>query len=208
MQIDHLLIAVKDLDDTARELEARYGLRSVSGGRHPGWGTANRIVPLGDAYLELIAVVDRSEAAASFVGRWVLAAEPEMPKLFAWCARTDDLADVAARLGLRVDDGSRETPDGQILRWRIAGIENAAAEPALPFFIEWGPGTPHPGHAAASEQRIAEVRLRADKARLYEWLGVQDLSIRIDEGEPALTGVVISGPGGELTLSRDSLTAD
>ena len=63
LQIDHVLIAVADLADVAREIEARYGLASVEGGRHPGWGTANRIVPLGETYLELIAVVDEAEAA-------------------------------------------------------------------------------------------------------------------------------------------------
>src|SRR6476469_4083347 len=53
------MIAVTDLDAAGREFEARHRLASVAGGRHPGWGTANRIVPLGDAYLELVAIVDR-----------------------------------------------------------------------------------------------------------------------------------------------------
>jgi hypothetical protein len=43
-------------------MEGRYGLASIEGGRHPGWGTANRIIPLGDAYIELVTVVDDEEA--------------------------------------------------------------------------------------------------------------------------------------------------
>ncbi len=58
MQLDHILIAVTDLAAAAEELEARYGLASVAGGRHPSWGTANRIVPLAETYLELVAVID------------------------------------------------------------------------------------------------------------------------------------------------------
>ncbi len=42
-----MLIGVADLAAAALELEAHCGLASVEGGRHPGWGTANRIVPLG-----------------------------------------------------------------------------------------------------------------------------------------------------------------
>jgi hypothetical protein len=51
LELDHVLIAVSDLAAAAREIEVRYGLVSIEGGRHPGWGTANRIVPLGETYL-------------------------------------------------------------------------------------------------------------------------------------------------------------
>ena len=32
-----------------------------------------------------------------------------------------------------------------MLRWRLAGMEQAIADPALPYFIEWGDATPLPG---------------------------------------------------------------
>ena len=53
MELDHVLVAVDDLEAAAKEVEQRYGLASVEGGRHRGLGTANRIVPLGVTYLEL-----------------------------------------------------------------------------------------------------------------------------------------------------------
>jgi Glyoxalase-like domain len=71
LELDHVLIAVADLNGAARDLESRHGLASVERGRHAGWGTANRIVPLGETYLELITVVDEAEAAASAFGRWI-----------------------------------------------------------------------------------------------------------------------------------------
>jgi hypothetical protein len=43
---------------------------------------------------------------------------------------------------LTIADGSRARPDGTVLRWRMAGLERSAEEPSLPFFIEWGAGTP------------------------------------------------------------------
>jgi Glyoxalase-like domain len=59
LELDHVLIAVANLNGAARDLESRHGLASVEGGRHAGWGTATRIVPLGETYLEVIWALDR-----------------------------------------------------------------------------------------------------------------------------------------------------
>jgi hypothetical protein len=56
--VDHIVYAVDDLEAAAERLRREFGFASVVGGRHPGWGTANRIVPLGREYVELVAVVD------------------------------------------------------------------------------------------------------------------------------------------------------
>ena len=109
MEIDHVLIAVTDLAVASRELEEHHGLASIEGGRHPGWGTANRIVPLGDTYLELAAVVDKNVAVQTAFGRWV-AGEDSQPRLLGWAVRTDDLEPVARRLNLNIEDGSRTHP--------------------------------------------------------------------------------------------------
>ena len=58
-ELDHVLVAVTDLAAAARAIEDEHGLRAEEGGRHPGWGTAICIVPLGDAYLELVTAVDQ-----------------------------------------------------------------------------------------------------------------------------------------------------
>ena len=123
-----MLIAVPDLAAAARDFEERYGLSSVEGGRHAGWGTANRIVPLGDAYVELITVVDEPEAAESAFGRWVAAGIRSGPgRPLGWVARTDRLDEVAERLGLSSSAGSRAGTDGRVLSWRLAGVEAAAS---------------------------------------------------------------------------------
>ena len=136
-----------DLAAASREIESRYGLASIEGGRHGDWGTANRIVPLGEAYLELVSVVDEAQAARSPFGSWVAEAQSALTHPLGWAVRTDKLEAVARRLSLAVSVGSRAGGSGQVLRWRFAGLEQAAAEPSLPFFIEWGQGTPHPGRA-------------------------------------------------------------
>ncbi len=204
MEIDHVLIAVADLADAARELETRHGLASAEGGRHPAWGTANRIVPLGDSYLELVAVVDAAKAADSIFGRWVAARASTTARPLGWAVRTHRLDEIALRLGLTVHPGSRATPAGDLLRWRGAGIDQAAAEPSLPFFIEWGPQTQHPGRVGAPHSvgsaRIARLVLDGDAERVATWLGAHQLPIVVRPGIPAVTAIHIATGAGEIVL--------
>jgi hypothetical protein len=201
VRVDHVLIAAADLGRAAEKVEARHGLVALQGGRHPGWGTANRIVPLGDAYLELVAVADDDEAAASPFGRWVAGAPSGRP--LGWAVRTDRLDEVARRHRLTIASGSRERRDGRVLRWRLAGVEQAAAEPALPFFIEWGAGTELPGRSApdATRATLARIELRGDADRLAAWLGPHELPVAVRPGAPAVTRIVLRGPAGEIVLA-------
>lgn len=199
-----MLIAVTDLAAAAREIEARHGLASVEGGRHPDWGTANRIVPLGTRYLELIAVVDQQAAADSGVGRWVASGASRLGRPLGWAVRTGQLDQIAGRLGLPVSSGSRVAPTGEVLRWRSAGIEQAAAESSLPFFIEWAGGTRLPGNTAvarpAAPVGISKLLLQGDPSRLAAWLGNHALPIVVRSGSPAVAAIVLSAATGEIVL--------
>lgn len=207
VEIDHALIAVADLAAAAREMEERYGLASIEGGRHPGWGTANRIVPLGETYLELIAVVDAVEATQSVVGRWVLSRAKMSGQPIGWAVRTADLDEVGRRLGLTVRAGSRVTPAGNRLQWRTAGVEQAADDGSLPFFIEWGPGTAfpgrvlvnHPGGAAA----MTRILIQGDARKLAAWLDGHVLPIILSAGAPMLAAIVLSRAEGETVIGAD-----
>jgi hypothetical protein len=197
---------VADLASAAHELEAAHGLASVEGGSHPGWGTANRIVPLGGAYLELIAVVDGSAAELSPFGRWIAASSSATARPLGWAVRTDRLDDVASRLGLAVGAGSRVGASGRPLTWRLAGVEQAAAEPSLPFFIEWGRATPFPGRARvahpAGAVQLSCLRLEGDAGRLTAWLGDHRLPVSVRAGASAVATVVLTGDVGEIVLGE------
>ena len=197
LAIDHVILPVGDLALESARLEAQYGLASVEGGRHPAWGTANRIVPLVDAYLELITVVDRETASGSAFGRWVAAAIPGRP--LGWAVRTDSIEAVARRLGQPVVAGSRIDPTGALIAWRSSGLDVAVREPGLPFFIEWGDGAPFPGAAAVRHPggaaTLTRLSVAADPARLADWLGDHELPI------------VVTGPSGAsaITLTRGNV---
>jgi glyoxalase-like protein len=148
--IDHLVIAVADPDGAARELEAELGIAATGGGEHPGVGTYNRLVFVGDAYLELIGV--RNEAAATRwpVGAATLRALRAGGGLATYTLREDQLEATVSRLratgstiGL-VTPGSRTRPDGEQVEWWTATFDELGPD-RPPFLIqhaytgaEWG----------------------------------------------------------------------
>ena len=175
MAVDHEVVGVRDLELAARSLLSQHGLVALDGGRHPDWGPANRIVPLGSTYFELVTVVDPARARTSAFGRWV-ARMIDGRSCLGWAVRTPDLATVCARLGLEISLGTRRSGDGTVLRWQLAGVDEAAADPSLPFFIERGESTPVPGRSAAphpgGEVALSRLSVGATVARLTHWLGV------------------------------------
>jgi hypothetical protein len=191
LRIDHVLYAVSDLEAAATRFEEDLELESIPGGQHPKWGTANRIVPLGPDYLELVAVVDPQVAAQSAFGRMVLDAGE---RLLGWSVATDELDAVAARHGLTVRRGGRMRPDGVRLTWRYAGVEEAVESGgALPFFIQWE-GAPelHPGGDHSAPPGIPWVEVAADEAQLRAWLDEERLPVRFAaEGQ----GITAAGIG-------------
>ncbi len=134
--IDHIAIAVDDLDTAGRAFEAA-GFRVTPGGSHPT-GTHNALIPFADGtYLELIAIEDpvlgadhpwfqRMAGKQGFVA-FAVAADPldyELARLASM-----EIISVNSR------DGARQRPDGQQLRWKSSDL---ASDPPvfLPFLIQ------------------------------------------------------------------------
>jgi hypothetical protein len=202
LAVDHVIVAVRDLDAGARRFHDDYGLASVPGGRHPGHGTGNRIVPLGDSYIELMAVVDADEAAGSPLGSWLgrrLAEQGEAP--VALCLRTDDIDAVARRTGREPLAMSRTRPDGVELRWHLVALDAALTE-GLPFFIEWHlADADHPGRTSVEHRSGASgiewVELGGDPEQLAAWLGPNDLPLRHADGPSGPRRIAVAVAGGE-----------
>jgi hypothetical protein len=206
LRIDHVIYGVRDLDAAARSLFDGFGLASAPGGRHEGWGTANAIVPLGDSYIELVAVVDPEEASRSVFGKWLEVGVMSGDRLMGWALATDALDKVASRLKLTLTPGSRTRPDGSTISWRSAGLERTFADQSLPFFIAWdGAPDAHPGRTKVGHRvepvGIAWIEVVAPKVKLREWTGRARLPLRVEEhGSPRLRAVGIATAETEIVL--------
>ena len=157
-------------------------------------------MPLGSSYLELISVVDPRVAAGSSFGRWVDNGATGSGRPIGWAVRTSGLDEIAGRLGITVRNGSRVTPSGEELRWRSAGVDEAIAEPSLPFFIEWADGVRLPGMENPRPETISRLVLEGSPDRLTAWLGEHSLPIRVVSGPAEVAAVVLSTPKGEIIL--------
>lgn len=200
LTIDHVIVCVPDLGQAADTFQSRYGLRSLDGGRHPGLGTENRIIPLGDNYLELLTVVDRREARTNPFGMWATRRIEEDPwRPAALCLRTKHIRRVAGRLGIEPVSMSRTRPDGIVLRWRAAGLEQTLTR-GHPFFIEWDIDmADHPGRAAEGQGPIERVVLSGRSDELRGWLGA-DAELSVIDGPPGVAGLTIGHPSGPIEL--------
>jgi hypothetical protein len=205
LRIDHVIFGTGDIEATAARLHTKHGLGSVVGGRHEGRGTGNRIVPLGSAYLELMGVVDATEAAAHPFGKWFTSQIADGDRFLMWCIGTDDIESVARRLSLDVEEWTRATPDGTILSWRLAGLEISNEHPEIPFFIQWTvPEELHPSRAKAAHRVAPDgyeaITLGGDSERVGAWLGDAQLPVRFTTGAPGVRGVTIATKEGGIAL--------
>jgi glyoxalase-like protein len=202
-RIDHLLMAVRDLDAAAARLESDYGLASIPGGSHPAMGTANRLVPLGHQYVELLAVEDASNpsAVAARITEWSAGGDA----LAGVSLAVEDIDAVAARIGSVVVPLERTTSDG-VVRFAVTGMEGALGPERLPFFIQWGDGAEYrlgagpPTHRVAVEG-IAWLELSGDPDRARDWLGGDVDGVHLTGGRPGAYRAGIATGEGEIVLS-------
>jgi Glyoxalase-like domain len=205
MRIDHAIMGARDIEAVADRLWNRHGLASLPGGRHPGWGTHNRIVPLAGAYLEIIGVADENEALRDPMGRWLLAHTATGDPLMGWCCETADIERQARTLGLTLERGSRDRTDGTRLSWRVAGRDVALG--ARPFFIAWDdpgmrPGLERAPHAV-EVHGLSHVEVGCEAGELEGWVE-PEVPVRPLGGGGGLRAVVIATGGGDIRLTGDS----
>ncbi|HEY7147424.1 MAG TPA: VOC family protein [Streptosporangiaceae bacterium] len=185
--VDHVVIAVPDLDAAARCWRDTAGISFQRGGRHPG-GTENALAVFAgqDLYLELITVCDPA-SADPFTQ---LAGARQGP--LTWAAGTDDVDRGIARLaGAGVPAGParagrRRCPDGSEVTWRSA-IAGPPGTTAWPFLIEW------PARGAA----------RLGVAPTVAGLRVTGLTVAVPD--PAAAAGVLAGALGFTRAGPDSL---
>jgi hypothetical protein len=210
--IDHVLVAVDDLDATADWLWSEHGLATAEGGRHVDMGTANRIVPLGSAYLELLVIDDDSDDVANPFFRDRLRevlGDGGPPRPFAYVLRGEHdgaFEEAAKSLGQEPFEMRRERSDGSMLTWRLVGMYEALTTGSTPGLIEWQPGD-NPGRIPVDHKvqptGISALEIRSAGAELPSWLAPSPaLPLRPTDAEPHGPGqiTIALGDGSETVL--------
>lgn len=145
LRFDHLAVSALTLEEGVAAVEAALGVRLAGGGQHPHMATHNRLLGLGDIYLEVIAADPAAPRPAwprwfdldRFAGR---------PRLTNWVARCDDLA---AEVSASPDGvGTPVTLARGDYRWQMAVPADGRLpfDGAFPALISWT-GSLHPTQA-------------------------------------------------------------
>jgi Glyoxalase-like domain len=209
LALDHVIVAVPDLAQAAAALERTVGLRASRGGRHPTLGTENMLVPLGGAYLEILAVADAGLAGSNEFGRAVLDVREAGPQFTGWVLRTGAIEDAAAQWESQVVSLSRDMPTGAQIRWRMAGLENAR-DRTRPLLIEWEDERTSPSFADPAHP-VGPVALQhveiGDPARLLgTWLPHID-HVRLTASGPAgVHALTLDCGGTRIVVTEDAFT--
>jgi len=152
LELDHLAVAASRLEEGVAAVEEALGVSLEGGGAHPLMGTHNRLLGLGDVYLEVISI--NPAAPAPDHPRWFdLDNFSGVPRLTNWICRTEDMAAAIAA-----------SPDGvgvpvalarADLRWQMAVPADGKLpfDNAYPALIQWQ-GSAHPA------ERLPDVGCR------------------------------------------------
>jgi len=143
-RLDHIVIAVRDLDEAMRRFQA-LGFAVSPGGRHTGRGTHNAIIRFGLEYLELLSIYDEAEIGARGLNGESLSEflKQHESGLIGYALATDDIAQDAERFeqtGLDAEGPfamQRLRPDGRQLSWRLLVPGGTSWRRPWPFLIHW-----------------------------------------------------------------------
>lgn len=204
--IDHLVYATPNLESGIAEIEALTGVAAMAGGHHPGLGTRNALVGLGkDCYLEIIGP-DLEQADFEGVRPFGI---DKLSKgaLVTWAARCQGLDQWVAKAKKQgVDLGSviamsRETPQGDHLKWALTFVANENAKNVIPFFIDWGE-SPHPSAACPEGASLVDLVLEhPDLSAIQATLEVLHLNTSVQTASQPGMRAMIECPRGIVELS-------
>lgn len=179
IRIDHIIAAAGDFP--ALEVAfVRLGFHVTGGGTHPHLGTRNRIVVLGESYIELLGIADVDNVSPVIIRRLATSGSGWV----GFAVQSDDIeAEAAAMRGRQVqiygpNPGQLVAPNGMARSWRTVTIGSqdlwAAAEP-LPFLIQHNTSGEQHQHELAGTGKVVPHDNGAQRIRAVT-VAVPDLS--------------------------------
>jgi Glyoxalase-like domain len=145
LSFDHLAVTALTLDEGVASVEAALGIAMAGGGKHAHMGTHNRLLGLGDLYLEVIAT--DPDAPPPAWPRWFdMDRFTGPPRLTNWVSRTGDIA--AAISACPPGIGTPVALSRGDFRWEMAVPADGCLpfDGAFPALIQWH-GHAHPASA-------------------------------------------------------------
>lgn len=219
--LDHIIIGVADLEQATVTFSEKLGLQPSGGGIHPTGGTANRIIVIGDTYIELITVRDPAQAQQSMLDR-LAKGDGYLNFVLASNDLEADSAAIKSR-GVSIigpTAGKLTSADGRSRGWLRTDIERPDLTQHYPFLIQhdttgeerrkrlagWASPPPHPlGAVKVLSTTIAVADLKEAAQRFQHIYGLQPSSTftgEADEWEAMLVAFPLDESGQSFELAE------
>ena len=205
--IDHIVLAVQDVQAAVGEIAEATGVRAELGGRFEGRGVYNHLLALQDgAYIEIIGPDPRQpdhEGPLPFGLH--LDGGRRVPH---WCAKAG--AEIEQRVAAAREAGfdigevrplGRVLADGARLDWRLSvGGWPPLLDGLVPFLIDWGDAR-HPSTTAVQGCILADFHgEHPDPAAVRTALKAVGADLRIEQADAPALAATLEGPKGRITL--------
>lgn len=204
--LDHILLGSSDLDQGIVFVESQTGVKAAFGGIHPGMGTRNALLSLGERrYLEIIAPDPKQENVDA--KRVNELRKLKTPRLVGWAAHPghlDAFVQKVKQQGIAIEGpfpGSRARPDGRVLKWKTAALHDDRGG-LVPFFIEWDEGSVHPSSDAPAGCKLESFSVAApDPDTLAAEFRKMGIDAAVQRSEKPELRARIAGPKGVMEIS-------
>ena len=204
--LDHVVFAAPNLARAVEQIAALTGVVPVPGGSHPGRGTANCLVGLGNqAYLEIIGP-DPDQPVPDHERPFAIDQLDEAG-VSTWAVRTRDIREAIAAARLRGHDPgdaepmSRRSPDGGMLRWQLTPPRPDFVDGLVPFLIDWGT-TPHPTARALPQLALVSwAAAHPAPQRIESLLAAVGAMMRVERSNRAALRLTVEAPNGVVVLT-------
>lgn len=197
LSFDHIAIAATTLAAGVADIEQALGVSLQPGGKHTHYGTHNRLLGLGDIYLEVIA--KDPDAPQKSYPTWFNLDHFSGPARPAnWICRTPDFATAPPETGPPVQLARDD------IRWELTVPDDGGLpfDGAYPTLLRWATGITPPAQSLPDSgcRLISWTVIHPDMATIAPMIKLADSRVTFAAG-PAGFRAVIDTPGGLVTLA-------
>jgi len=136
--VDHLIIAVKDLDQAISDYEKILGITPCWKGKHSELGTKNALFNFDNTYLELLSPCDTGPGT-EFINTLLAENGDHLAGIALGTQNIENTKEALKKNGYAVEISSGEAvneKDGKIRRWKNIFLPNALSRELFIFIIE------------------------------------------------------------------------
>lgn len=208
--VDHLVLAVNDLQRGIEWVEQKTGVKAVVGGKHPNRGTQNALLSFGGKqYLEILAPDPQQTGHPSHAEL----AKLTSPRLVLWASATAEIETLAQQakaanlLMMGPMDGSRARPDGKLLKWRSLNVSREADKNVMyfnvvPFFIQWDKDSVHPSQDSPAGCKLLSLAFEhPEPAQIGDLMKTLGLKAKVGKAAAPAIKAMLQTPKGKVELN-------